>query len=176
MEVRCKQRFCLYILRYVFEHRPCNGKSVESGRSAPDFVENEQARRSCIIENGRDFYHFHHERTLTATQIVACPDTCENSVRQSDLSGFCRYETSDMRHKRDNRNLSHISALTRHVRTRDNHRSVVGVIQKRVVWHVCALVKQSFDDGMTSAFYVYALHFFVYHRLYVIVCHGYVCK
>ena len=98
----------------------------------------------------RHFIHFDHERRLTARQIIRRANASKDAVNDADFCAFRRNKASHMRHQRDERDLTHVCAFTRHVRTRNDEHSVIIVIKKRAVWNKLILsVHACFHNRMT---------------------------
>ena len=113
--------------------RPGNGQSVKGTGSPADFIQDQQAVCCGVAQNGRHLCHLHHERTLSAGQIVGSAHTGENPVHNPDFRFVRRHETADLRHQHNERRLPHIGGLSRHIRARDNGNAAGSVIQIGII-------------------------------------------
>ena len=153
MVVRRKQRLCADFLfvHQVFHNCPRDAQAVKRTRSTSDFIEYNQRFRCCAPQNVRHLVHFHHKRRLAARQIVGCADTGKNAIHNSDFSAFRRNKTAHMRHQRDKRHLTHISALARHVRASNDEHAVIFIVEQRTVGHkLFVTVHARLDHRMTA--------------------------
>jgi len=69
----------------VFDDGPGDGEAVERCRAAADFVEEHQAGRCRVSENGRNFGHFDEESGAATGEIVAGADAGEDAVGDGKL-------------------------------------------------------------------------------------------
>ena len=77
-------------------------------------------RERGIVQNSRRLRHLDHERTLTASQFVAGPDSSEDAVGDADTGTLSGDKAAHLRHERDQGNLSDVRALAGHVRAGDD--------------------------------------------------------
>src|SRR5437879_11706817 len=75
--MRGEKRTRADVLLEMLDDRPSNGQSIEGSRAAADFIEKNKARRCGMVENGRDFAHFHEECGAATRETIACADARE---------------------------------------------------------------------------------------------------
>src|SRR5258708_26213652 len=76
--VRGKERARAGVLLEMLDDGPGDGKTIERGRSAADFIEENETRGSRVIQDGRDFAQFDEEGRAPAGEIVAGADARED--------------------------------------------------------------------------------------------------
>lgn len=76
-----------------------------------------------------------------------------------------------MRHKHDERDLSHIRAFTRHIGACDYHRAVVAAVKQSVVGNISSAVEQRFDNGVSAVAYVQRFDLASDNGFYVLVAY-----
>src|SRR6266702_4596635 len=113
---------------------PGDGKAVERGRAAADFVEKDQARGSGVIEDGRDFTHLNEKRGTPAGEIVAGADAREDAVGDGQSGLASGNEGADLSHEDDERGLAER-------------------LEAKIVGNeaLAFLTQKLFDDGVASA-------------------------
>jgi len=100
----------------ILNHGPGDRETVIGRRAAADLVQNNQAFRGCLIEDGRGFDHLDHEGGAPARKLVGGTDPRKEAIDRADDRTFGRNEASRLRQHRDQRILAQERALTRHVR------------------------------------------------------------
>ena len=101
----CSQKFCI---TDVFDNCPGNGQSVKGTGSTANLIQDQQTLRSRIAKNIGHLCHLHHERTLSAGQVVRSSDTGENPVYHTNLCFFCRNKRTNLRHQNNQGTLTHV--------------------------------------------------------------------
>src|SRR5438876_5084939 len=81
MVVRREQSFCSNLMVQVFNNRPCQAQAVEGAGAPANFVKNDQAARSGMVENISRLTHLDHESRLAPRQIVACSNASEDPIQ-----------------------------------------------------------------------------------------------
>ena len=97
------------------------------------------------------FDHFHHERRTPSFEVVACSDTREDTVHQTDFGLLGRHKTAGLGKNSDQRNRSKIGGFTAHVGACDEEETSL-LIHGDVVGYESGL---RFQNGMSSAFQMY---------------------
>ena len=115
VEVGGKQRPAFVDVVQMFQRRPGDREAVEGGGAAADLVENHQAVRCRLVEDGRGLDHLDHEGRSPARQIVGGADAAEQPVDDADGSGLGRHEGAGLCHHRDQRVLAQEGRLAGHV-------------------------------------------------------------
>ncbi|MNJ53776.1 hypothetical protein D3C77_491840 [compost metagenome] len=116
MKVRRYERFTADMVMDVFNYRLSNRHSFTRRRPASQLVDDDQASRRCFLRHYLDIRHFDHKRALPADQIVRCANPGKNSVDQRYFRRCCRHEAADLRQDRNEGDLAHIRAFSRHIR------------------------------------------------------------
>ena len=149
MIVRCKERARPALLGDVFHCRPGDGKAVERRSAASHLVQDEQALRRGIFQDGRHFAHLHHEGGLAAIEVIRSADAGKNAVGQGDIRRGGGHKAAHVGHEHDQGYLTHIGGFTRHIRPGDNHHAVL-IVQVRIIGHEHCAAKPFFDDRVAS--------------------------
>ena len=131
-------------------HRPRNRQPVVGASAAPYLVQYHQGPRRGVIENGRRLQHLDHERRLARREVVLKPDAREDPVDDADGCRLGGNEAADLRHQRDDRNLTDESRLARHVRTGKHDDLLVAGGKSDVVRHELPRLDHVLDDRMPS--------------------------
>src|SRR6266568_592659 len=132
---------------------PGDGKAVERGRAAADFVEKDQARGSGVIEDGRDFTHLNEKRGTPAGEIVAGADAREDAVGDGQ-SGLASWnEGAHLSHEDDERGLAEIGGFAAHVGAGNQKKLLAARLEAKIVGNeaLAFLTQKLFDDGVASA-------------------------
>ena len=104
----------------VLGHRPRDREAVEGGRAPPDLVEEDEAPRGGVPEDGRRLRHLHEERAVAARQVVLGADAREDAVHHPDPRAPGGHEAPHLGQQHDERRLPHVGRLPGHVRPRDH--------------------------------------------------------
>ena len=99
--------------------------------SSTDFIQDDNATVCCAIKNASRLCHLHHERTLAFAQFVACSDSSENAISDSNASFAGGDKRSHLGHDRQQSCLPNISTLTGHVWPGDQLNSTGGAFRER---------------------------------------------
>ena len=103
----------------VLGDRPRDREAVERRRAPPDLVEQDEAPRRRVPQDGRRLGHLHQERALAAREVVLGADPREDPVHHADPRAPGRHEAPDLGQEHDERHLPHVGRLPRHVRAGD---------------------------------------------------------
>ena len=135
----------------MLDDGPGDGEAVEGCRAAADFVEQDQARRRGVIQDGGDFAHFDEKCRAAAREIVGGADAREDAVGDGKLGLACRNERTHLRHQHNQRGLAKIGGFAAHVRAGDEQELLAAGIEVQIVGNeaLAALAQEFFDDGMT---------------------------
>ena len=150
--MRCKQRprADFFLVRDVFHHCTGDGHAVKGRGAAADLIEHNQALRRGMVQNIRHLTHLHHKGRLTGSEIVRCADAGKDAVGHADACTFCRHKAAHLRHQRDERNLTHIRGLTRHVWTGNDCNAVRAVVQLRIICDKHRVAQDALDHRMAA--------------------------
>ena len=156
----------------MFDHGPCNCKSVKGTCASSNLIQNQQAPGCGISKDICYFCHFHHESTLSACKVIRCTDTCKDSIHNANICFLCRNKTSDLRHQNDQCCLTHISGFTSHIRTGDNGNSFFLIVQICIICNKHIIFNHLLYNRMTTIFDIQNT-IFINLRSYKIVsfCH-----
>ena len=91
----------------TFHNRPGDADPVKRAGAPANLIEDDQAEVARIVEDCRDFVHFHHEGALPETEVVGCSDTSENPVDHGKFSMFRRDKAAALSHQHIEGNLPH---------------------------------------------------------------------
>src|SRR6266705_1065357 len=132
---------------------PGDGKAVERGRAAADFVEKDQARGSGVIEDGRDFTHLNEKRGTPASEIVAGADAREDAVGDGQFGLASGNEGAHLSHEDDERGLAEIGGFAAHVGAGNQKKLLAARLEAKIVGNeaLAFLTQKLFDDGVASA-------------------------
>ena len=153
MIVRGKKRARAGVLLKMLDDSPGNGEAVERRCAAADFVEQNQARRRSMIENGRNFAHLHEKRGTSAGQIVAGANARENAVRDGQLGLPRGNKRTHLRHQHNQGGLAQVRGFAAHVWSGDEQELLAARFETQIVGHeaLTLLPQQLFDHRMTPA-------------------------
>ena len=91
------------------------GKPVEGGGAAPDFVHQHERLRGGVVQDVGGFGHFHHKGGAVACQIVGCADAGVDLVYGADGGGFGGNVAAGVGEQGDEGDLAHIGGFAAHV-------------------------------------------------------------
>ena len=111
----------------VLHRRPGDGQAVEGGGAAAHLVQNQQALGRGELQDGRHLAHLNHEGGLAAVEVVRRADAGEDAVGQRHIRALRGHEGADVGHQHDQRHLTHVGRLARHVGAGDDHDPVLRV-------------------------------------------------
>src|SRR6266404_4257935 len=74
----------------MLDDSPGDGEAVKGGGAAADFVEQDEAGRRGVVEDGGDFGHFYEKRRAATGEIVAGADAREDAVNDGQF-GLARW-------------------------------------------------------------------------------------
>ena len=117
----------------MFDHRPCNCKSVKGTCTTSDLIQDQKTLCSSISKNIGNLCHFYHKRTLSACKVIRSPDTGKNTVHNTNVCFFCRDKASDLCHQNDQCCLTHVSRFTCHIRTGNDRNSFFLIIKISII-------------------------------------------
>src|ERR1700731_5058467 len=83
--MRGEERARAGVLLQMLDHGPGDGEAVEGSGAAANFVEQDEAGRRGVIEDGGDFAHFDEEGRAATREIVAGADAREDAVDDGQL-------------------------------------------------------------------------------------------
>ena len=83
----------------MFDDSPSDGEAVK-GRGAPaDFIEQNEARRRGVMQDGGDLAHLDEKRRAAAREVIAGADAREDAVGDRKF-GLSRWnERAHLRHQ-----------------------------------------------------------------------------
>src|SRR6266571_3128250 len=138
----------------MLDDGPGDGKAVERGRAAADFVEKDQARGSGVIEDGRDFAHLDEKRGAPTREIVAGADAREDAVGDGQLGLASGNEGAHLSHEDDERGLAEIGGFAAHVGAGNQKKLLPARLEAKIVGNeaLAFLTQKLFDDGVASAY------------------------
>src|SRR3989442_12544783 len=137
----------------MLDDGPGDGKAVERGRAAADFVEKDQARGSGVIEDGRDFTHLNEKRGTPASEIVAGADAREDAVGDGQSGLASGNEGAHLSHEDDERGLAEIGGFAAHVGAGNQKKLLSARLEAKIVGNkaLAFLMQKLFDDGVAPA-------------------------
>ena len=130
---------------------PCDADAIVRAGAAPNLIQQHQAARREVVEDGRGFVHLHHEGGFAAADVVRRANPGENPIEDAQIGVFGGDKRARLRHQGDQRGLPQQGTLARHVGPCD-HQDLSGVrIELDVVGDVgFARGQLPFDDGMPA--------------------------
>ena len=151
--MRGEKRTRVDVLLEMLDHRPSNGQTIEGSRAAADFIEKNKAGGCGVVENGRDFAHFHEERGAATREIIACADAREDAVGDGQLRLTRGDERADLGHQHNERRLAKIGRLAAHVRTGDEKKLLTTGLKAKVVGNkaLAFLPEKFLNHGMAAS-------------------------
>ena len=102
------------------------------------------------MQNLAHLGHLDHEGGLTAGEVVARADTREDAVDHADARALGGHERADLRHERDERDLTHVGRLTGHVGAGDDGGTVLALAHIGVVRDEERVLEHALDDGVAA--------------------------
>ena len=102
------------------------------------------------MQNLAHLGHLDHEGRLAAGEVVARADTREDAVDHADARAFRGYERADLRHERDERDLTHVGRLTGHVGAGDDGGAILALAHVGVVRDEERVFEHALDDGVAA--------------------------
>ncbi len=84
----------LWVVVNILYHRPGDRDSVICARSTSNFIQNEQAAGSGIVENGGSLNHLNHKGGLTRMDFILGAHSSEDAINQTDTGRFCGNEAA----------------------------------------------------------------------------------
>ncbi len=88
--VRGEERARARVLLEMFNDGPGDGKTIERSGAPAHFIEEDETRRSGVIQDGGDFAHFDKKSRAPAGEIVARANAREDAVGDRQLRLSCR--------------------------------------------------------------------------------------
>ena len=152
--MRCKERFCTKLsgIRDIFNNGPRNTHTIICTSSASDFIKNNQTLFCRMTKNVRHLIHLYHKGTLTRCQIIRSTYSCKNTITDTDISRFCRNKASNLCHKRNQCDLTHISRLSSHIRTCNNRNAILSIIKQHIICYKHIIWNHLLNNRMTAIF------------------------
>ena len=86
-----------------------------------------------MIQQGGHLGHLHHEGGLAGGEVVAGPDAGEYPVHHPDAGGAGRDKGAHLGHEDDQRHLTHVGGLARHIGAGNNSGQIVPAVHVGVV-------------------------------------------
>ena len=102
------------------------------------------------MENFAHLGHLDHEGRLAAGKVVARADARKDAVDHADARAFGRHERADLRHERDERNLTHIGGFTGHVWACDDGGAILALTHVGIVRDKEGILEHALDDGVAA--------------------------
>ena len=102
------------------------------------------------MQNLAHLGHLDHEGRLAAGEVVARADTREDAVDHADARALGGHERADLRHERDERDLTHVGRLTGHVGAGDDGGAVLALAHIGVVRDEERVLEHALDDGVAA--------------------------
>src|SRR6267142_1273961 len=151
--MRGEERPGARVLLKMLDDGPSDGEAIKGGGAAANLVEEDEARRRGVIENGGDFAHFDEKGRTAAREIVASPDAREDAIRDGQLGLPRGNKGTHLGHEDDERRLAKIRGLAAHVRAGDQEELLAAGFETEVVGNeaLALLAEEFFDDRMASA-------------------------
>ena len=85
----------------VLDNSLSQSHSIIGSRPAPQLIK-ENERTIASLPNGPvGLHHLHHKGRLPGNQIIRCPDSSENRIKNRETSRFCRYIGTHLCHDDD---------------------------------------------------------------------------
>ena len=150
--VRGEEGASASVLLQMLDDGPGDREAVEGGGAAADFVEEDEAGGSGVVEDAGDFAHFDEEGGAAAGEIVGGADAGEDAVDQRELGLAGGNEGAHLRHQRDQRGLAEVGGLAAHVGAGDQQELLAARLEAEIVGDeaLAALAEEFFDDGMAA--------------------------
>ena len=141
----------------MLDHRPGDGKTVESGGAAADFVEDHERVFAGLVEDRGGLDHFDHEGRTAAREIVGRADPRIKLVDDPDMGALRGHERAHLGKDGDQCILTQIGRFAGHVRAghdRDPAASAGGARKLAAVpgKGLTLQAQRRLDDGMPPAF------------------------
>src|SRR6266496_2434906 len=101
MVVRCKYGLAPHLVVQMLANRPGNRDAIVSRCPTTNLIEQHKTFSGSRMEDCTRLRHFHHESGLSAHQIVARTNSCEQPVYYPDPSSSCWNKAADLAHQHD---------------------------------------------------------------------------
>ena len=85
------------------------------------------------MKNVGGLLHLHHERRVSARDVVGGSDPREDAIDERNLGFARRHERADLRHDRQERRLAQVGGLAAHVRAGEDDELARGAVERDVV-------------------------------------------
>src|SRR5579885_3160225 len=96
---------------------PGDGKAVESGGAAADFVQKHETLWRGVIQNRGDFRHFDEESGTPAGEVVGGAYARKDAIGDWQLGLTRGNEAADLRHQNNECRLAKIGGFPTHIGT-----------------------------------------------------------
>src|SRR5258708_6131832 len=136
----------------MLDDSPGDGEAVKGGGAAADFVEQDEAGRRGVVEDGGDLGHFYEKRRAATGEIVAGADAREDAVNDGQFGLARWHEAADLRHQDDERGLAEIGGLAAHVGASDEQKLLARRLEEKIIRDetLAALAEEFFDYRMAA--------------------------
>src|SRR4029077_1193307 len=121
------------VLLEMLDDGPGDGEAVESGGSAADFVEEDEAGGSGMVEDAADFAHFYEESGAATGEIVGGADASEDAIDERELGLTRGNEAAHLRHQGDQRGLAQVGGLAAHVGAGDEEELLAAWFEAEII-------------------------------------------
>ena len=132
----------------VLGHGAGDGEAVVGARASSDLVEDDERPLGGVAQDLRRLHHLDHERRLSRREVVLQPHAGEDAVDDTDARRVGGHEAADLRKQDDERHLTQVGGLARHVGAGEHDDARPASRHLRVVGHEPALRQDTFDHGM----------------------------
>ena len=85
----------------VFNDGPGDGEAVVGTGAPSNFVENDEAAGTGIVQDVGGLVHFDHEGRVAAGQFVACADSGEDAIDKAETAALGGYPGTGLGHQDD---------------------------------------------------------------------------
>ena len=136
----------------MLDDGPGDGEAVEGGGAAADFVEEDQAGRRGVMEDGGDLAHFDEEGGAAAGKIIAGADAGEDAVGDGKACLARGNEGTHLGHQDDQGGLAEVGGFAAHVGAGDEEKLLAAGLEAEIVGNeaLALLFEQFLDDGMAA--------------------------
>ena len=132
----------------MFGDGPGDGKAIEGGGAAADFVEDDEGVGGGVVDDEGGLVHFDHEGGLSLREVVGGADAAEDFIDEADGRFFGGDVGSDLGHQSDEGDLTDVGGLSGHVGAGENVKATGVGVHGGVVGNKFFLDEGLFEDGM----------------------------
>ena len=127
VEVRREEHLASGALVQRLDDGPRDGEAVERRCPATDLVEEHEAPRRDVVEDGRRLHHLDEERALAAPEVVLGADPCEQAIDEAQARLASRNEGAHLGEDHQVARLAQVDRFPRHVRSSEDDNPCLGV-------------------------------------------------